>query len=404
MVHNNIIKDGSIKKDGNAEVGPINICIDCIRCRSPSDPPKHVDNNNATERIIRTHSKRKYTGLALSSSGKIKRDTSPVSRCKNCVIDMWATSDRNGYNISSLRIGRGSFSKVYMATAKENTKNHEKYALKIFCEKCYPSSIKHYNSEKTVTYTINKYIAETNILLDSPLLIANDFFQSNNNITRFICMDYAEGGTLFDYISTNKSLCERDVIKTILCIVKGLVLLHNAGIVHRDVKMENVFIMKKDNFDTIKLGDFGFSICTKSTPLIPYFMRAQYLGYIIDQNKRIYVRYVGTPRYVPPEVANGFQHEFEGDIWAIGVILYCMIVGEFPFDSENIENESYTGWMRAQIISSQHFDFVPRISHIFHEYGASNELIRFVTACFVLNPSIRPSAIDLVGFDLFVNH
>lgn len=88
---------------------------------------------------------------------------------------------------------------------------------------------------------------------------------------------------------------------------------HNQNICHRDIKLENVLVDEKDN---VKLIDFGFSLkCNNKTRLVSF---------------------CGTPPYMSPELSakNPYNGQ-SSDVWALGVALYLMTTGKFPFKANN---------------------------------------------------------------------
>ena len=93
-------------------------------------------------------------------------------------------------------------------------------------------------------------------------------------------------------------------------IVSSLKYLHKHNVIHRDLKLGNLFI---NNDMRVKVGDFG--LATKLTRP--------------DERKKTIC---GTPNYIAPEILEGKNgHSFEVDIWSTGVILYTLLVGKPPF-------------------------------------------------------------------------
>ena len=98
-------------------------------------------------------------------------------------------------------------------------------------------------------------------------------------------------------------------------VVEAVRYLHGRLIIHRDLKLGNLFL---DSNKVIKIGDFGFA--TKLT-------------YPDERRKTI----CGTPNYIAPEILEGKNgHSFEVDIWSTGVILYTLLVGKPPFQSKDV--------------------------------------------------------------------
>ena len=98
-------------------------------------------------------------------------------------------------------------------------------------------------------------------------------------------------------------------------IVKGLIYIHKSNVIHRDLKLGNLFLA--DGMQ-VKIGDFGLS--TK----------------LSDRAERK-TSVCGTPNYIAPEVLEGDRfhgHSFEVDVWAFGVIVYIMLFGKAPFDAD----------------------------------------------------------------------
>ena len=145
-----------------------------------------------------------------------------------------------------------------------------------------------------------------------------------------IITDYIGGISLNQYVKTQ---CANRIIKESTCrkffkqIVEGFDYLHQKGIAHRDIKLDNILI--EENTKMIKIIDFGFACFIRE----PSGQR---------QRHKIFC---GTPSYMCPEIVR--KHEYDGqcvDLWALGVLLYAMLTGQFPFRGSS-ENELY---MRIQ--------------------------------------------------------
>lgn len=136
------------------------------------------------------------------------------------------------------------------------------------------------------------------------------------------------GGELFDYLVEKSRLSEDEtrVIFGQLCL--AVAYLHEAGIVHRDLKLENVLL---DEHCRIKLGDFGFT--------------REY-----DRNA-LMETFCGTTGYAAPEMLQRKKYQGpEVDVWSLGIILYCLLTGTLPFDDDD---ETV---MRAKIIQGDFED------------------------------------------------
>ncbi|KAG2004580.1 CAMK/CAMK1 protein kinase [Coprinopsis cinerea AmutBmut pab1-1] len=121
------------------------------------------------------------------------------------------------------------------------------------------------------------------------------------------------GGELFDYLVEKGRLSEEEtkIIFGQLCL--AVAYLHETGIVHRDLKLENVLL---DERCRVKLGDFGFT-------------REYERGSLMET-------FCGTTGYAAPEMLQGKKYQGpEVDVWSLGVILYCLLTGTLPFDDDN---------------------------------------------------------------------
>jgi serine/threonine protein kinase len=131
----------------------------------------------------------------------------------------------------------------------------------------------------------------------------------------YMIFEYASQGELFDYIVAHGRLSEKDARKFIRQIVSALEYCHSLLIIHRDLKPENLLL--DDGFN-IKISDFG-------------------LSNIMEPGKR-FTTFCGSLHYACPEILRGEEYVGPGvDIWSIGVILYCLVVGRQPWDAENAE-------------------------------------------------------------------
>ena len=132
----------------------------------------------------------------------------------------------------------------------------------------------------------------------------------------YLVMEYAEKGDLVNYIEQQNN-DETEAKKIIKQILNGYEEINNCGYIHRDLKPENILIMK-DN--TLKITDFGF--CEKMNSVSS--------------------KIVGTDGYMPPEVLmhkNLLPQQI--DVFSLGVILFLLVAGEFPFGEPNKEDEFY---------------------------------------------------------------
>lgn len=129
-----------------------------------------------------------------------------------------------------------------------------------------------------------------------------------------IVMEFAEGGTLLDRVNMLKKMNEIQAQAVFSQLIIALNYLHAKGIVHRDIKAENILL----DFDyNIKIIDFGLSFK------------------LSDSTKMLEM--CGSPDYASPEMIGGLLYDEKTDIWSAGVLLYAITVGKLPFHGSTVE-------------------------------------------------------------------
>nr|XP_025878158.1 3-phosphoinositide-dependent protein kinase 1 isoform X2 [Oryza sativa Japonica Group] len=201
--------------------------------------------------------------------------------------------------------GVGSYSKVVRAK-KKDTGNV--YALKIMDKKFI-------TKENKISYVKMERIVLDQ--LDHPGVIRL-FFTFQDTYSLYMALESCEGGELFDQIVRKGRLSEDEARFYAAEIVDILEYLHSLGLIHRDVKPENLLLTSDGH---IKIADFGSVKPTKDTPIkvLPN-----------STNERA-CTFVGTAAYVPPEVLNSAPPTFGNDLWALGCTLYQLLSGSSPF-------------------------------------------------------------------------
>jgi len=134
----------------------------------------------------------------------------------------------------------------------------------------------------------------------------------------YIISEYIPNGELFDKIIHRKFLSEEDGAYVVKQLISAITYCHAKGVVHRDLKLENILIdsITEDNKINIKVIDFGTAM-------------------FFSPDKKIEGT-LGTPYYVAPEVLMGTYTE-KCDLWSIGVILFVLLSGNVPFNGKNNE-------------------------------------------------------------------
>jgi serine/threonine-protein kinase len=140
-------------------------------------------------------------------------------------------------------------------------------------------------------------------------------------------MEFLEGNDLADELARLGSIDTTRGIRIALQICRALAAAHNAGVVHRDMKPDNVFLQRTgDGEEIVKIVDFGIAQLRTNNEAVaeePKRRRLTKTGMIF-----------GTPEYMSPEQAGGKQVDKRVDVYAVGVILYEMFTGAVPFTGD----------------------------------------------------------------------
>ncbi|MEG2395807.1 MAG: Stk1 family PASTA domain-containing Ser/Thr kinase [Oscillospiraceae bacterium] len=131
---------------------------------------------------------------------------------------------------------------------------------------------------------------------------------------QYIVMEYIEGITLKEYIEQQKIINWKEAVHFVSQILKALQHAHDKGIVHRDVKPQNIMLLQDG---TIKVTDFG----------IARFSRGD--------TKTMTEKAIGSVHYISPEQARGEITDDKADLYSVGVVMYEMLTGELPFQSDS---------------------------------------------------------------------
>lgn len=160
------------------------------------------------------------------------------------------------------------------------------------------------------------------------------FATGEDNVWRWIAMEFADGGDLFDKIEADKGVSEDIAHLYFLQLISGVSFMHSKGIAHRDLKPENILLSDKGD---LKLADFGMATLF------------QYKGKTKESTTMC-----GSPPYIAPEVlrcASGdrsmkYRADFV-DIWSCGVILFVLLVGNTPWEEPTDKKWEWREYIRS---------------------------------------------------------
>ena len=250
-------------------------------------------------------------------------------------------------------LGKGGFAKCYELKRVDNGRI---FAAKIFDKQ----GLSNGRSKKKLIneIKIHKKLNNANIVG------FEKFFEDKDNV--YILLELCSNQTLKELVKRRKRLNELEVQCYTLQIIRALRYLHNHRIIHRDLKLGNLFLNSKLE---LKLGDFGL---------------AAKLEYDGQRRKTV----CGTPNYVAPEILekkNG--HSYEVDIWSLGIVIYTMLFGVPPFDS-NDEKVIYSK------IKTNNYKFPNNIK-------VESSAKKLISSLLNLDPSKRPTLDAIMEHDFF---
>ena len=163
-------------------------------------------------------------------------------------------------------------------------------------------------------YNISREHLILRSMLHKNVIRCHDSFAHNNKF--YTVMDFAEGGELTLLLKDKGALSEDEAKKIFKQIYEAVCYIHSQNIIHRDLKPNNILFLDKERTQVVII-DFGIS------------------G-MANGNQREKIK-AGTTSFLPPEIASGeeFSSNQKLDIWAMGIILYLMVEGSYPFDGKN---------------------------------------------------------------------
>jgi len=197
-------------------------------------------------------------------------------------------------------IGRGGMAIVYRAF---DLKSHQTVALKVLREE--------YEDDPEYKERFKRE-AEVNKKLNHPNVV-NSIDSGFVSGISYIAFEYVDGQTLKDVITENGKMEQEEAVHCALGILAALSHAHQRGIIHRDVKSQNVMITRSGQ---VKIADFGIAGLADTKTLTS------------DGNV------MGSVHYFSPEQAKGMRATSASDLYSVGIILYEMLTGHVPFEGE----------------------------------------------------------------------
>lgn len=244
-------------------------------------------------------------------------------------------------------IGKGAFGVVRLAVHEESDMT---YAVKILSLKMI--------KDKKLTVNVKREISTMKSLRHDHIVQLHSVLKSSEEL--YLVCDLVTGGELFDLVVEKGHLSEREARRYFAQIIDAVSFCHSQGIVHRDLKVDNLLLTNNDDgTHDVKIADFGLANVLKEDELLQTVC--------------------GTPGYAAPEVlrCRGYDGR-TADIWSCGVVLYVMLAGCLPFEEAALTTLLY---------KADRADYeMPEVS------DPAADLIRHIL---IANPLKRFTAVDI---------
>jgi eukaryotic-like serine/threonine-protein kinase len=189
---------------------------------------------------------------------------------------------------------------------------------------------------------------------------------TQENPTHALVMELLDGRGLADVIAVEGALSPARLVPIMAQVCDGLAAVHAAGFVHRDLKPENVFLVERDgNADFVKLLDFGLVKAMRPDVGSPTATREG--------------TFMGSPAYASPEQAEGKKVDQRTDIYAVGIMVYELVMGRLPFEADGI----------GELLMKQITAAAPRLPGELLANEVGRALDAIIQACLTKDPAQR---------------
>ncbi|CCJ28348.1 unnamed protein product [Pneumocystis jirovecii] len=267
-----------------------------------SSHEKYVVSNEEYHNLPLSDDVQKASNDTPQQLKQINKNAKPSSLCYT--PPMHITDRKRGREYTrSVLLGEGGFARCFLVTNGRGAR----FAAKVIAKTTL-------RSMKNRT----KLFGEIKIhqSMDHPNIVKFiDCFEDATNV--YLILELCENKTLMDMLRKRKRFTEPECRFFLLQVLGATKYMHSRKVIHRDLKLGNLFLDENMN---IKIGDFGLAALLISD----------------DERKKTIC---GTPNYIAPEVLFGKQegHSFEVDLWAVGIIMYAMLIGKPPFQSKEVK-------------------------------------------------------------------
>ena len=253
------------------------------------------------------------------------------------------------------KIGDGGYSSVYKCTDDIGIR----YAVK-----CLPK-------DKNKRVRVQQEIQVMKMLKKSPKIVR--FVDAGeDDESYYIVQEWCRGGDVKSYLSNQDTYVENSVASVARGALRGLIHMHELGIIHCDIKAGNIMVGDTSADADVKVGDMGTAIIAE-------------LGEEVEVDQL-----VGTPWFMSPE---NLSYHVKSDIWSLGVMVYQLLSGNMPFnDHDNPYNPSV-----AKIWKGILYEEPKMTSRKWND--VSEEAKDFVRKCLTKDYKQRPSAVECLSHE-----
>ncbi|KAI1764758.1 kinase-like protein [Hypoxylon sp. FL1150] len=271
--------------------------------------------------------------------------------------------DGAAYQVGKM-LGKGGFAVCYEGYLSTKSGNKRKYALKIVRSKMPTKMEQKFQTE----LQIHSKMKHPNIV---QFLRAFSFESCT-----YLILELCPNGSLMDMVKRRKGLTEPEVRFYSVQIAGAIKYMHGKGIIHRDLKMGNIFLDKDMN---AKIGDFGLAALLVTGKDMQTIRRTTLCG---------------TPNYIAPEILEKGKkgHDHMVDIWSLGIIMFAMLTSKPPFQSSTTD-EIYR--------RAKNRDYEWPKSEAFNKY--ISEEAKEVVATMLQEAELRPDPDTIVQHDFFLS-
>jgi len=282
-------------------------------------------------------------------------------------LDGATASGLTGRTIGQYQLGRtigeGKFGKVKVAV---HLVTGDRMAVKIISKSL---THRHSSTGKEGGEEVAKEVRCLRAINHPNVLKLHDVYEDAENL--YLVLDLARGGDFFDRILDNTDpighFNETDARAYFLQLMRGLQACHERGIAHRDLKPENL-LLRMD--DTLLISDFGLS----------NWFSGGNEGEVMLQTP------CGSTKYAAPEVIQGNLYDAKAiDVWSCGVILYIMVVGQFPWTKANRQCGIYTSFIKKDFER----DPTPADGKFTWDSTLTRPLVELMTGMLTVDPAVR---------------